>query len=142
MPSPEVTISDLVIKQVSASAATGATIGQIATQLSLSKYHVKKIMAMPEFKKIVKDIGDEAVNNAKQVIRSSTSELAAEVSRVLKERLEDNDLEAVKVALKIIGFDQQEQSKGDTNIVVQLPGNTEQVIESEHYTINDPITEG
>lgn len=135
MAAPEVIISEAIVKQVAASAATGATVGQIAASLALSKYHVKKIMATNDFKTLVRGIGDEAVNNAKQVIRANTSDMAAEVTRVLKERLEDNDLEAVKVALKIIGFDQQEQTKGDTNIVVQLPGQVEQVIESEYHEI-------
>lgn len=131
MPTPEVVISDLVVKQAAAQAATGATITQIAASLGISKYHVKRIMQTPKFKAVIKDIGDEAVTNAKQVIRSKTGELAQEVSRVLKERLEDNDLEAVKVALKIIGFDSQETERGDTNIVVQLPGIQEKTVTAE-----------
>lgn len=137
MPAPEVIINEAIIAQAAALAATGATTQQIATQLGMSKYHAKKVMSYPEFKKQVKAIGDEAVNNAKQIIRSQTSDLANEVARVLKARLEENDLEAVKVALKVIGFEQEEQNRGDTNIVVQLPGSVEKHVESEFAVIGE-----
>jgi hypothetical protein len=143
MARPEVVIDELVVKQVAALSATGASPVAIAEQLGMSRYQVKKIIASGRYAEIVKDIGDEVVKGAKQVIRSKTSELAKEITRVLTERLADNDLEAVKVALKIIGFDNSDdKDKGDTNINVILPGqNNDQVIEPEFRTLEETDNE-
>jgi hypothetical protein len=143
MARPEVVIDELVVKQVAALSATGASPVAIAEQLGMSRYQVKKIIASGQYAEVIKDIGDEVVKGAKQVIRSKTSELAKEITRVLTERLAENDLEAVKVALKIIGFDNSDdKDKGETNINVILPGQSnEQVIEPEFRTLEETDNE-
>ena len=137
MPS-DVQITDVIIKQVAALSATGASILEISEQLHISRYHAKKITLQPEFKKIIRDIGDDAVATAKQLLRTKTGELANEVYRVIRERLEDNDLEAAKVVLKIIGFDQQEQTQGDTQINVVLPGQAEVKTVDSEFRVLEP----
>lgn len=138
MPTPEVVISEAVLKQAAALAAQGATIKQIAERLGVSQFITKKMMANPDFKHWIKEIGDEALNNAKQIIRAKTSDLANEVTRVLKARLEEDDLEAVKIALKVIGFDQpQDTGKGDTTLVVNLPGVSEKAIVTEFRPVKE-----
>lgn len=122
MAAPELPIAEMTIKQVAAMAATGASRNEIADQLKISRYTASKIMTLPLFKIVVKEIGDEAVSNAKQIIRSKTGFLAQKIMEVLTARLEKDDLEAVKVALKIMGFDQSDAPKGDTTFTIQLPG--------------------
>lgn len=126
---------EVVTRQVAALAASGASRTVIASQLGLSLYKVKAVMASDEFKQLVTDIGDEATRTAKQQIKASVGNLATEVARVLKEQLQENNLEAVKIALKVMGFDQAEEQKGDTNIQVILPGQEKNVIEGEFRAI-------
>lgn len=129
-------ITDTIVKQVASLAATGSNLQEIATSLSISKYYVKKVLAMDSAKALIKEIGDEATSVAKNSIRTKVGLLAKEVGRVIEERLSENDLEAVKVALKIIGFDAQEQGPQETNINVILPGQSEpKPIDGEFRTI-------
>lgn len=115
-------INTVLAKQIAGLALIKTPQKAISEQLGLTAYQVGKIMASDEFKAALKEIGDASVAEAKQTIRAQTSKLAQEVTRVLTAKLQEDNLEAVKIALKIIGFDEEEKVTGDTNISVVLPG--------------------
>ena len=125
---PSVIIDETIIKQVAASAVLGSSVNQMATELGISRFQVRKVMNMPEFKAIMQDLGNDSINTAKQAIRAKTADMAAEVTRVLMEQLKENSLEAVKIALRIMGFDNEERQVADTQINVVLPGSKQEIV--------------
>lgn len=129
---------EVVIKQLAAASVMGATMAQMMEQTGLNKYQINKTTSTPEFKKYLKEVGDEALSQAKQIIKSNTSKLATEITRVLTEELQNNSLEAVKIAIKIIGFGEEEnKQQQDTQIIVNLPGSTEKVINTSSVPIEE-----
>lgn len=130
-----VVIDEVITKQVAALAITGANPLQISQSLSLSRYQVQKIMQSDKFKEVLKDTGDAALADARQVMRAQTASLAKEMVRVLKKQLGDDSLEAVKIGLKVLGIEQLDDKGGDTNISVVLPSMSES--KKEDVTINE-----
>lgn len=118
----DVEAKEILAKKIAAMYATGITSERaIAKELQVSPYVVRKVRESPEYLNVVKGIGDEVLTQAKGLIRSETAKLAKEAIRVLKAQLKDNNLDAVKVALKVLGFEDKNEEKGDTNIQVVLP---------------------
>ncbi len=120
---PETLLTEVVVKQVAALAVSGATPGEIAAKLGMTKWQVKKAMQLPAYKAYMKEVGDAALSTAKEFIRAEMGKLSKEIMRVIRTQLEEKDsLDAVKIALKVVGFDQEEQVKGDTTLNVIMPG--------------------
>lgn len=121
---PSTEITNEMIKKVAICAATGATVNAISTETGISRHLIRKIMFTPKFKEELRVTTDEVTSQAKTYLRAEISKLSHEVFRVISDQLrEKNSLEAVKIALKIMGFENEEEKKqGDTNIVVKLPG--------------------
>lgn len=105
----------------------------IAKKLSISRSKVQTIQRKPEYKALFDDMVNETVGTAKGVIKHETAKLASEVMRVLITQLRDKDnLEAVKIALKVLGVDQlEEQEKGGTSINLVLPGQAVKTVVSD-----------
>jgi hypothetical protein len=126
MPAPAVVIDELVVKQVAALAISGASPKAIADELGITPYQARKILASDNCKQLIKTVGDEALAQAKSIIRTETSKLAVEVMRALRAKLAKDDLDAVKVALRVLGLDQpEEKDTGNTHISVVLPGQSQ-----------------
>lgn len=118
-----VTITEMLIRRVALLTVGGANITQIAQELSIDRSVVRKILNKDECKSIVEEIEREGMATAKAIIRSQTSQLATKIIKVINDHLDNGNLEAVKVGLKILGFNEQEQVKqNDTSITVVLPG--------------------
>lgn len=128
-----VVIDEVVTKQVAALVLTGATTREVAEQLGLGISQVRKIQNSTKFKEVLSAVGDAAVMEAKQAIRAETSRMARKIIKVINEQLDEGNLEAVKIGLKVLGLDQvEEKQQGDTNISVVLPGTVTKDIEVEY----------
>ena len=135
---PPKRLDEALYVQVAALAATGATRNAIAKQLEISPFYVNRIFKSEEFQKQVRDIAEEAVGTAKNTIRFRVAELATDVLNALTYQLRDkSSIEAVKVALKVLGFGEDEQVKNDTNIQVVLPGVKEESVSAEYRVQNE-----
>lgn len=131
-------VMEALAKEVAALSLVGTTHLQIASALNISLHRVKIIMKTPEFKQYLQEISDEAMSAAKQIIRKRFSDLAPKAVAVITRKLEEDDLEAVKLVLKGIGIEQDTSQVQDTNIVVQLPGvKHEEIIVPEYKSEDD-----
>lgn len=93
----------------------------ITSELKISKKKLYNILATDEYKAVLKQIAEEATSHAVMVWRASMEGLITESHRVLRARLKEDDLEAVKVVLKSIGVDQQAPQQQATSLTVVLP---------------------
>lgn len=135
MPNIEPIVVDTVtVKQVASMFATGATKTDIVNTLGVTRVQLGRIMLREDFKSALQSIGDKAVEDARAIIRAQTMDLAVEVKRVLQEQLRENSLEAVKISLRVMGFDQQQEQKSNTNIQVVLPGAVAKEVEAIDVT--------
>lgn len=118
----DVVTKELHTKKVAALADTGLSARQIAEETHLSIWQVKRIMASDEFKLTLRDMADKAVADVAAKWRLQVSKLLPKMLKVIENRLEKDDLEAVKVGLKSLGIGSEEKVQGDTSISILLPG--------------------
>lgn len=93
----------------------------IADTMSMSQHAVAKIINSEEFRTELRTITDEAVDLAANTWKRSISELVIEAKRVLIARLKADDLEAVKLIVRSLGVEKNEQQIQQGNITVVLP---------------------
>ena len=132
-PVPKV-IQDTIVKQVAALAITGAPKSAICEQLKMSDHFVRRIFKDERFKSELKAIGDEAVEVAKNTMKARVASLSDDVMHAITMQLREKySIEAVKVALRILGFGEEQQGSAVTNLQVVLPGaRQEESIDAEH----------
>ena len=120
----KVELTDALIKQVAALTMAGGTTATISKTLGLTRWYVKKIQADQRHIDLVNAISEEALATAQRQIRSETAKLAGEVMRVLRELLKKNNVDGLKIALKLLGLDNKEPG-GEAqaqSLTVILPG--------------------
>lgn len=108
----EEAMSEATIKQAAAMAASGATKYKVQKLLRLSQYQVSRIWKDEQFKKLLADIGDEAVLNAKATTKADLARLAKKAVMALEANLDKKNLQAAIVVLRSLGL---ETSKDDDN---------------------------
>lgn len=124
-------VAELQIKQVASLLLLHKNTFEIAKELSVSFNRAKELIASPAVRAIVNEAGDAAVVVARNTLKREVAGLTDLIIEVLKEHLEqERSLEAIKIALPIIGMKELEQ-KGDQNtaITVVMPGGETQAIE-------------
>lgn len=123
-------------KQVAAIMLAGGNIHNASQTLGVSRRKIQNIILTDEYKAIVNQAGDEALGTAKTFLRREVSKLAHKMIEVINSKLDEGSLEAVKIGLKVMGFDNEERVEGDTNIQVVLPTGAEKAIEVEYGQSN------
>lgn len=119
--------------------ANGSSITQAAEHLGIHKNTARKFVKDPNFLKRYEDTLNEVVAPAKDKARREIARLVPKAIKVIENNLDDDNLEAAKMVLKAVGVEQEEnQDKGDTNIVVQLPSLGGAPVEVESTTIELP----
>lgn len=113
---------DVVVKQVAALCAVGTPPKEIAKELGISLREVKEIVQMPTCKEAVHRIGEEAINGAKQAVKARTAGLVDAIMSNLEANIRKNNLNAVPIALNILGLTKDAPAVQDTSITVMLPG--------------------
>lgn len=116
-------IDEIILRRIAIAAATLMPATKIAEEVGLSPYQVRRLMGTPKFREVLKELSDMETGMARLAMRTEVSKLANEALRVIREQLGENSLEAVKIALKIMGLDAvEDKSNGPTTISVVLPG--------------------
>jgi hypothetical protein len=141
-PVPNKEAEEVVRKQIAALALLGKPAAEIATELNISAYMVRKTMQSDAFKDLMKSYGDEAVTNARNHLRSQAESLAPKVWSAIKRLVESDKgkdaAEGIKAYYRLIGLEKAEGEQGPANLVIQLPGvKSETVIEVEKETQDD-----
>jgi hypothetical protein len=99
-------INDTIRKKGAALVASGASKLKLRKELKLSAYAVNKLYKDEGFKKLIQDIGDDAVAAAKARARSTMARLEQKAMTALEKNLDKHSLEAVKTWLRAVGLDQ------------------------------------
>lgn len=100
----------------------GMSKSAMSKELGISAAKVSRIIQDEETIRYVRKLRDECVEIAKARIKKGAAELADRVVEVIKHHLDNNNLNAVPHALKVLDFG-IEESSGDagTNITVIMP---------------------
>lgn len=131
-------LTPVLIAQAVALAASGATTHAIGKELGIPDSTVRRIQKLPEYNKELETMGSEVLVAARNRIKAEVGKLSNEIIRVLRAQLEDKDsLEAVKIALRVVGFDDEAGPAQETNIQVVLPGQAQDTIEVNSDDILD-----
>jgi hypothetical protein len=101
---------EVIIKRAAALAAAGASKTKLRQELSLTQYRVNKIYKDELFKRLVAEVGDDAISTMKSLTRSKLSAMQAKAMKALEDHLDKKSLEAVKVWLRAVGLDQTKDS--------------------------------
>lgn len=118
---PKLIVDELISRQVAAIAIINPNVTDIAKQLNISKELVRRVMDSRQFREILIDIGDSSLGPAIAKVRSQTAKLVNKALKVIEDKLDEGDLDAAKVVLKVLGVDNQEEKHQDTNLTVVLP---------------------
>lgn len=117
-------------QQVAALVLTRVSKVRIQDALGLKAREVDRIMKSEEFQNYVREIGEKAVATALNSFKSKMDELEPYAYAALEQALKDGKLEAVKVWATFVGADKQVQnSQGETNIQILIPGAKPDAIE-------------
>lgn len=101
----------------------GHNVHRIATEIGVSDAKVKNLMKTDECIRVMRELTAHEKDFAKAKAAKHAGDLIDECFRVIKEKLKKNDLKAVSLTLKASGvFDEVEQTKNDSSIVVVMPG--------------------
>lgn len=113
---------EVIVQQVAALCALGRSAKQISEELNITVREVKRISEMPTCKEVVRKIGMEAMEGAKSAIKSRTAGLVDAIMSNLETNLKKNNLNAVPIAINILGFTKEDVMQGDTTIQIVMPG--------------------
>lgn len=108
-------------KQIVTLRLANVSIKDIATQMKMTQYAVRKAIDTEEFRLQLREISDKLVDTAANTWKAGISDLIGEAHRVLRQKLQDNDLEAVKVIVRSLGVEKQESVVQQGNIQVIMP---------------------
>lgn len=111
---------EVLAQQIAALVSTGNNPTIISKQMGIPRTRVVNIMNSDECKRYIRDIGETAVYQAKLQIKKEVARLAPMIVETIKRHLEDNNLQAIPHALKVLGFSEQEASAKDNEVRVVL----------------------
>lgn len=105
-------------------------ISKIASDLGLSNRTVARIMETEEYKALISEVGDKAVAEARNQLRSASSRLVPKAIKALEALLDDDSAKAkaegVKGVFRLVGIDGNNDDSGKGgDIHILLPGATQ-----------------
>lgn len=105
-------MSETTIKRAAALAAGGASKYKVAKGLNLSHYFVAKIWRDELFKKLVAEIGDDAVAASKATMRNELSKLSGLAIKAIEHQLKKHNLNAAITVLRSVGVETAPKDDG------------------------------
>lgn len=119
-------INDSLTKQFAVAALAGKrTVAEFAKEFNMPRHQVSKILNSPEYKLMVDEMTDKEVMPIINRARAKIARLLDKSIKVLEKHLDEDNLEGVKLVLKVSGLDSKpEERQADTNIQVILPSTT------------------
>jgi hypothetical protein len=113
---------EMLQKQIAASLASGVALSAIAKELGINYNKAKRISNSEMVKRTMLEIAEEAVGVAKHQIKANTAHLVEGIMDTIKHHLNNKNLNAVPIALKILGFEEKEQKDQPSQFTIVLPG--------------------
>lgn len=108
-------------RQIASLLIGGATMKSTAKELGLSTSGLSKITDTEEFRAVLREVSDKLLVNAANTWKASVSELVGQSIKVLKAKLDENDLEAVKLVVRSLGVEKQAEVPQSGSIQIVLP---------------------
>lgn len=136
---PPKPIDMVMIKQAAALIASGSTVADVAKTLDITHFRAKNLINGDECRRLMNEIGNEALATAKERIRKGTAGMVDDILATIRQHLKDGNLQAIPHALKILGFTESEGEVKDTTINLVLPG--QQVVKdvTATYEVKDEV---
>lgn len=117
----DVLVQALQVK-IATLAFAGMTKAAMAKEMKISTRRVNTLLQDEETMRQIRKLRDECVETAKVIIKKGAANLAKQVVAVIEHHLDNNNLNAVPHALKILDFGVEEQAKETgTSITVVMP---------------------
>jgi hypothetical protein len=112
------------LQQIVALSLQGVPEYKIAESMDLSRYMVRKVRNSKEFKELMQQEGETALQMARDSFRSKLDSLEPLAFAALKKNLEEGKIEGVKTYVQIVGLldKKEEKEAADTSITVIMPG--------------------
>lgn len=92
--------------------------------LAMDARDIMRLKRSDEYRLVVDELSHEIMEDCRKIIKTNMAQMSREVIRVITERLATNDLDAVKIVLKTLGFgDTIDQKASDSKLIVnfQMP---------------------
>ena len=123
---------EVLAKEVAAYTVSGLTPRAISEEMGVPIRRINAALRSDRFRITVEELQGPMLAKARVQLRTRIASIVKKVGDVLEKHLDDNNLQAIPHALKILGIQEQEESKGDTNLTVILPGQGQQEISIPH----------
>lgn len=118
-------VEDVLHKRIAALLVSGCSVNAIAKELGINRNRVAKAMQTEEFKAYLKELSEQSVELALNTWRASMQKLIPEAIDVIRVGLKRNNLEAVKIVMKSIGAEKQQEQVQSGSVTVVLPDLTQ-----------------
>ena len=115
-------IVEAAAKQIAILIASGKSVNSIAKELKISYNKVKNIMETYHFKKHLLEYQEEFTKMARTKFARGADELVEMALNVVREHLENGNLQAVPMVMKMARMDQagEDTNKQETDTVIQV----------------------
>ena len=115
-------MSEATIKKAAALAVNGATKYKVQKALGISQYFVNKIWKDELFKKLLTELGDDAVAASKATLRNEIAKLSGLAIAAIEHQLKKHNLQAAITVLRATGVEtaqkDDEKDKGGFTLVL------------------------
>lgn len=134
-------IDEIFVRQLASNLVLGKTTQEIAKDMNIAWDTVKRLSNRADVKALVKEIGESSVSAAKAAIKLEVSRMVKKIIDVIHKNLDEGNLEAVKIGLKVVGALEPEPIQNQASqINVILPGDKpapREVINEENKSSGD-----
>lgn len=108
-------------RQLASLLVSGLSVSAAAKEIKLSAAQAHRIMETEEFRAALREISDKLLANSANTWKAAISQLVTKSIEVLKNKLDQNDLEAVKLVVRSLGVEKQAEAPMQGNISIILP---------------------
>jgi hypothetical protein len=134
-------------KQVGALLASGLSFNAVAKEMRISARKVVSLSNTEQAKRVMIDMGSGAVESARLRIKAGAARLSDKILETIEHHLDEKNIHAVPIALKVLGFGEEQGDSRPTSFTVVLPGAevpkdvTAAYEEIQDVSIEPPISE-
>jgi len=116
-------ITPITIRQTAMLKSVGRSAMEIAQELNISQSSVLRLLKRDDTKALIKSMETTAIQSAISVLKVELSRLLQKAVQVIERKLDEGDLDAVRVLFKGVGVESQEATKDSSQqITVIMPG--------------------
>lgn len=114
-------LDDIRHKQIASLLIGGAKMKDVSKEIGLSLTQLGRVTDTEEFRAVLREVSDKLLANAANTWKASVSELVGQSVKVLKAKLDQNDLEAVKLIVRTLGVEKQVEAPQSGTLQIVLP---------------------